>query len=74
MFKQINNEIFTSPEKCINECNKQIEFSSGIISYLEQYIKQLESIKVMAESTKKMQEINPLNIMMQMMNKKRDSE
>jgi hypothetical protein len=76
MFYPINNEVFTSPEKCINECEKQIEFSKGIISYLEQYIIQLESIKTMAESAKKIQEINPLNAMLQMMNmnKKKDDE
>ena len=69
-----NNEMFSSPQKCIEECEKQIEFSKGIINYLEQYIKQMESIKLMAESTKALQDVNPLNIMWQMMNKKDNKE
>lgn len=65
MFFPVNNEMFTSPEKCISECDKQIAFAKGIISHLEQYIVQLESIKMMAESTKKIQDINPFSSMMQ---------
>lgn len=65
MFFPVNNEMFTSPEKCISECDKQIAFAKGIITHLEQYIVQLESIKLMAESTKKIQDINPFGTMLQ---------
>lgn len=69
-----NNEIFTSPEKCIEECDKQIEFSSHLIKYLQQYIQQLEAMKALASSAKAFQDVNPLNIMMQMLNNKKDSK
>jgi hypothetical protein len=60
-----NNEMFTSPEKCISECDKQIEFANNLIIYLQQYIKQLEAMKVMAQSAKAFQEVNPFKMMMQ---------
>ena len=41
-----NNEMFTSPDKCISECLKQIEFSNNLITYLQQYIVQLETMKM----------------------------
>ncbi len=72
-----NNEIFTSPDKCIEECDKQIEFANNIINYLQQYVKQLESIKSIAGSTKALQQINPLNMMMDFINsqnKKKEDE
>ena len=40
-----NNEMFTSPDKCISECEKQIEFSNNLITYLQQYIVQFETMK-----------------------------
>ena len=66
MFK---NEMFTSPEKCISECNKQIEFAQNIIVYLQQYIQQMEGLKLMASSAKAFSDANPFNIMLQMMEK-----
>lgn len=72
-----NNEIFTSPDKCIEECDKQIEFANNIINYLQQYVKQLESIKSIAGSTKALQQMNPLNMMMDFINsqnKKKEDE
>lgn len=63
----LNNEIFTSPEKCISECDKQIEFAKNLINYLEQYMKQLEIIKSMANSAKTFHDSSPYNIMMQFM-------
>ena len=72
-----NNEIFTSPDKCIEECDKQIEFSNNIINYLQQYVKQLESMKSIAGSTKALQQMNPLNMMMDFINnqnKKKEDE
>jgi len=72
-----NTEMFTSPDKCIEECNKQIDFATNIINYLQQYVKQLESIKTIAQSTKSLQQINPLSMMMEFMNsqnKKKDEE
>ncbi len=62
-----SNEIFTSPEKCIAECDKQIEFANNLIQYLEQYIQQLQTMKSMASSAKALQEANPFNLIMQMM-------
>ncbi|AUR50895.1 hypothetical protein [Aquella oligotrophica] len=72
-----NNEIFTSPDKCIEECDKQIEFANNIINYLQQYVKQIESIKSIAGSTKALQQMNPLNMMMDFINsqnKKKEDE
>ena len=72
-----NNEIFTSPDKCIEECNKQIEFANNIINYLQQYVKQLESINPIPGSTKALQQMNPLNMMMDFINsqnKKKEDE
>ncbi len=72
-----NNEIFTSPDKCIEECDKQIEFANNIINFLQQYVKQLESIKSIAGSTKALQQMNPLNMMMDFINsqnKKKEDE
>ena len=72
-----NNEIFTSPDKCIEECDKQIEFANNIITYLQQYATQLESIKSIAGSTKALQQMNPLNMMMDFINsqnKKKEDE
>lgn len=68
-----SNEMFTSPEKCIAECDKQIEFATNLCKYLEQYIKQLETMKVMATSAKALQDANPFNLMFQqMMSGKKD--
>ena len=72
-----NNEMFISPEKCISECNNQIEFASNLIKYLEQYIKQLEAMKNMAQSAKTLQDVNPFKFMMQFadfMNNKKDTK
>lgn len=63
----INNEIFTSPEKCIEECDKQISFATNMIAYLEQYKVQLEAMKTMANSAKMLKDVNPLNMMNQFM-------
>ena len=62
-----NNEMFTSPDKCISECEKQIEFSNNLIIYLQQYIVQLETMKNMANSAKALQDVNPVNMMLQFM-------
>ncbi|MDD3265575.1 MAG: hypothetical protein PHC75_00160 [Burkholderiales bacterium] len=59
----INNEIFTSPEKCIEECDKQISFASNMIVYLEQYKVQLETMKTMANSAKMLKDVNPFTMM-----------
>lgn len=59
----INNEIFTSPEKCIEECDKQIIFADNMIVYLEQYKVQLETIKTMANSAKMLKDVNPFTMM-----------
>ena len=59
----LNNEMFTSPEKCIEECDKQINFSKNLIVYLEQYSRQMEAMKTMANSAKSLQDVNPLNLM-----------
>lgn len=58
-----NNEIFTSPDKCIEECDKQINFAKNLITYLEQYKMQMEAMKTMANSAKALQDVNPLNMM-----------
>lgn len=58
-----NNEMFTSPEKCIEECDKQISFATNLITYLEQYKMQMEAMKTMANSAKALQDVNPLNMM-----------
>lgn len=62
-----NNDMFSSPEKCIQECDKQIEFSKNLLNYLQQYIQQMEALKTMASSAKVFAEANPLNVMLQMM-------
>ena len=62
-----NNEMFTSPDKCISEGEKQIEFSNNLITYLQQYIVQLETMKNMANSAKAFQDVNPVNMMLQFM-------
>lgn len=59
----INNEIFTSPEKCIEECDKQISFANNMIVYLEQYKVQLETMKTMANSAKMLKDVNPFTMM-----------
>ncbi len=59
----INNEIFTSPEKCIEECDKQISFADNMIVYLEQYKVQLETMKTMANSAKMLKDVNPFTMM-----------
>jgi hypothetical protein len=66
-------EILTSPDKYINECDKQINFAHHLIDYLQQYIKQLEAMKTMALSAKTLQEANPLNYMMQFFAQLNDS-
>lgn len=58
-----NNEMFTSPDKCIEECEKQISFANNLITYLEQYKMQMEAMKTMANSAKALQEVNPLSMM-----------
>ncbi len=58
-----NNEMFTSPDKCIEECDKQINFAKNLMNYLEQYKMQMEAMKTMANSTKALQDVNPLNMM-----------
>lgn len=58
-----NNEMFTSPDKCIEECDKQINFAKNLIAYLEQYKMQMEAMKTMANSAKALQDVNPLNMM-----------
>lgn len=58
-----NNEMFTSPDKCIEECEKQISFANNLITYLEQYKMQMEAMKTMANSAKALQEVNPINMM-----------
>ncbi len=63
MNKMFNNEMFTSPEKCIEECEKQISFANNLITYLEQYKMQMEAMKTMANSAKALQDVNPLNMM-----------
>ena len=63
----INNEMFTSPDKCIQECDKQIKFAKSLITYLEQYITQLETMKTMANSAKTLQDANPFKYMLQFM-------
>lgn len=76
MNKMFNNEIFTSPDKCIEECDKQIEFAKGMMIYLEQYINQMQAIKTMASSAKALQEVNPFNMMnnfMEMMSSSADA-
>lgn len=73
----INNEIFTSPDKCIVECQKQIEFSRNLIAYLEQYVQQLETMKTLANSAKALQDVNPFTMMFQFMeqlNKPKESK
>lgn len=62
-----NNEMFTTPDKCISECEKQIEFANNLISYLQQYIIQMETMKNMANSAKAFQDVNPVNLMLQFM-------
>lgn len=59
----LNNEMFTSPDKCIEECDKQINFAKNLITYLEQYTLQMEGMKTMANSAKALQDVNPLNLM-----------
>lgn len=59
----INNEIFTSPEKCIEECDKQLSFATNMIAYLEQYKTQLETMKAMANSAKMLKDVNPFTMM-----------
>lgn len=59
----INNEIFTSPEKCIEECDKQLSFANNMIVYLEQYKVQLETMKTMANSAKMLKDVNPFTMM-----------
>ena len=63
----LNNEMFTSPDKCISECEKQIEFANNLITYLQQYIVQMETMKNMANSAKAFQDVNPVNMMLQFM-------
>lgn len=63
MNNMFNNEMFTSPEKCIEECEKQISFANNLITYLEQYKMQMEAMKTMANSAKALQDVNPLNMM-----------
>lgn len=58
-----NNEMFTSPDKCIEECDKQIAFAKNMMAYLEQYKMQMEAMKTMANSAKALQDVNPLNMM-----------
>lgn len=58
-----NNEMFTSPDKCIEECEKQISFANNLITYLEQYKMQMEAMKTMANSAKALQEVNPITMM-----------
>jgi hypothetical protein len=63
MLNNLNNEIFSSPDKCIEECDKQINFANNLIIYLEQYKVQLETMKTMANSAKVLQEANPFMMM-----------
>ena len=63
MNNMFNNEMFTSPEKCIEECDKQINFAKNMMIYLEQYKMQMEAMKTMANSAKALQDVNPLNMM-----------
>lgn len=63
MNKMFNNEMFTSPDKCIEECDKQISFAKNMMAYLEQYKMQMEAMKTMANSAKALQDVNPLNMM-----------
>lgn len=62
-----NNEMFTSPDKCIEECDKQIAFAKNLITYLEQYKMQMEAMKTMANSAKALQDVNPINMMTKFM-------
>ena len=59
----LNNEIKKKKKKCIEECDKQINFSKNLIVYLEQYVRQMEAMKTMANSAKSLQDVNPLNLM-----------